>query len=85
MEEVFKALNVALQHVLIAGHFFCIGEENAEHATHVVNDQRDARIFCRIQQALRQLIGQLGQSLVYARLCDFGQAGEAGGHGNRVA
>ena len=50
----------------------------------MVNDERDILRFRRVQQTFCQLGGTVGQGLMDARLSDLGQAGDTGGHGNRV-
>ena len=64
VEEALEAFNVALHHVLIAGHGFRLGEENPEHPAYVVNHQRNTGLFCRFQQAVCQLRGPVGQGFV---------------------
>ncbi|MNB84446.1 hypothetical protein D3C75_313070 [compost metagenome] len=84
VEEALEALNVALHHILIAGHGFGFGEEDAEHAANVVYHQRNTGIFCSLQQTVGQLGGTLSQGGMNTRLRHFVQAGKPGGHGNRV-
>lgn len=85
VEEALEAFNVALHHVLIAGHGFRLGEENPEHPAYVVNHQRNTGLFCRFQQAVCQLRGPVGQGFVNTWLRHFGQAGKTRRHGDRVA
>ena len=71
MEEALEAFDIALHHILIAGDSFGIGKEDAEHAADVIDHQRDPGVTRRIKQTLRQLVGQLGEGFMYARLRHF--------------
>ncbi|EOB13225.1 hypothetical protein NBO_101g0001 [Nosema bombycis CQ1] len=60
VEEAFKPLDIAFDHVLVAGHGWRVGKENAEHAADVIHHQRNTGIARGVQQTLGQLVSELG-------------------------
>ena len=85
VEELLEALDVALRGVGVGVHLRRVGEEEAEHAAHVVGRERYARLARSVLEPANQSVGRRSEAGVEARRLEALQRGEARDHGHRIA